>query len=223
MKKLEPGMIVRHRDSEDIPEFYWVATSDKTIRPLGSRTCTTCSVEEQVLVGRLPPNELDATKWDGRYKLPILKPLPPASCFEVLADNTVLPNPKEKSSMFKFLKWSGKWASIFVLFSAISNPTSVWEAARDWWTAPTALELGDWVKVRTCDSCNKAVDEETMLCPKCGEEKFSEKKGQSLWEPTLANIDAEDKAWSIRGYVYEDGSTSLVPGHWIIPEREVEL
>lgn len=125
--------------------------------------------------------------------------------------------PRPMSFFAKALKATPKYTALFVLFSALSSPVTYWESAKEWWNAPTQLELGDWTKVTSCDACSHVGSFDTGMCPKCGGEEFSTRKAQALqeyetpfwtWQP----------ASGIRGYVFEDGSASLEPGNWELPE-----
>jgi len=123
-----------------------------------------------------------------------------------------------------------KYAALFAVFSILSNPVTTWNSVQEWWTALTALTLGNWVRVTTCDSCRHAISnsaERTALCPRCGGESFTERKAQQLldlrgeadWSTPLVFFG--DRRASVSGHAFPDGTVTTVPGHWIVPEREV--
>lgn len=124
--------------------------------------------------------------------------------------------------MFRIAKTLAKPVMYTAIAALCLNLNTIKDHAVEWWSAPTTLELGDWTRVRSCDTCNAASDATTTLCRQCGGETFTERKGQSLWEPTWAWSDRDDQIESIRGYVFQDGTATVVPGHWVIPEREVK-
>lgn len=137
----------------------------------------------------------------------------------ILADSTPISpkgDPMSKPRLRK-TKWCAKYATIITLASLIS-PVAVWNHAKDWWTSPTVLELGDWTKIRACDGCDHVTD--ASICPSCGGEKFSEKKAQTLREPGMFGGHSDD---SIRGYKFPDGTEKLAPGIWETPARRVRV
>lgn len=113
------------------------------------------------------------------------------------------------------------------------NAVSIRDAAVSWWTAPTALNLGNWVRVVVCESCNHVVDSpptsavETLkalrtVCPSCGGEQFSERKARTLWstdwEPSASLL---GNTQHIRGYQFEDGTTTLIDStEWVLPGKD---
>ena len=138
---------------------------------------------------------------------------------------------KKGSRMLKFLKFSPKFGAFVVAAWLCGNTTTVKDFVVEWWNAPTALELGDWVKVYSCDSCARVhllsdhgkleISEDTTsaegMCPSCGGETFSLKKAQHLLSDTWYNAPTR------RGYAFKDGSVSLEPGEWKVPERTIKL
>lgn len=127
------------------------------------------------------------------------------------------------STVVRFAKtrWLAKYASIFVLFSALSNPMEIWNGAKEWWTAPTALELGDWTRVRSCDGCNTVATTATGdMCKKCGGETFTDRKAQALGRGTMS---WSENIGELKGYIFQDGTHTLEPGHWTVPERVVTV
>jgi hypothetical protein len=63
------------------------------------------------------------------------------------------------------------------------------------------------------------------MCPSCGGEEFSMKKAQALWESHYywkKHVKGGTGECN-RGYVFSDGSVSLKPGNWVVPERVVKL
>lgn len=115
-----------------------------------------------------------------------------------------------------------------VLYTAIAalclNLNTIKDTAVEWWTAPTALELGDWLKVNTCTTCNRVRTKgDGSLCPKCGEEGHETRKAQNLvTEKTFFGISYAPPSLKTHGYVFADGTVVTDPGHWVIPEREVK-
>ena len=124
--------------------------------------------------------------------------------------------------MFKTAaKFTGKWAAIITLLSFIPSPIAMWNSAHEWWTAPTQLQLGDWVHVNVFDT-GHATSESVTICPKSGSTEFTVKKAQPLWEDR--GFWCNGTRWKIRGYAFEDGSHTPLPvGNWTLPERDVEV
>ena len=123
-------------------------------------------------------------------------------------------SPKKGRPMFKFLAKP-------VLYTAIAalclNLNTIKDSTIEWWNAPTALELGDWVRVHSCDTCHSVTPnlDPKQLCPKCGGETFSSRKAQKLLRDDWID-------YGLRGHIFADGTVSVAPGHWVIPEREVK-
>jgi len=118
------------------------------------------------------------------------------------------------------VKFLGKYAAIFAAFTFLTSPAETVDKIKAWWTAPVALELGDWVKIRTCDSC-RTVSSDGVICRQCGGEKFSERKAQTLFEDHWNWQRDHSRQVRIRGHIFEDGTRTLEPGNWLLPEIEV--
>lgn len=104
-----------------------------------------------------------------------------------------------------------------VLTAALNGP-AIYHSAVDWWTAPTQLELGDWTKIVACDDCGAVND--GSICRKCGGECFSEKKGQNLFEASWQCSHEGGCANTTNGYLFPDGTYTLDPGYWRLPNGE---
>ena len=129
---------------------------------------------------------------------------------------------KKGPSMFSLLKLVPKAAPwLLVGYLSVANYSS---DVYDWWTGPTQLELGDWVQVTTCDACQHAVPAASPLCPDCGGEAFTARKGQALMRPASFRdgpIPILMRPLPV-GHAFPDGTTSLPPGNWTVPERTVK-
>jgi hypothetical protein len=130
-----------------------------------------------------------------------------------------------KGAFMSKSKVFGKYAALFVLFSALSNPTDIWQGAKDWYTAPTQLELGDWTRVTSCKDCSAVVPKVDVggaganippaICPKCGGEDFEQRKAQVIRQ--AAKWDGRSGDGFHRGYRFADGTTTVEPGNWEMP------
>ena len=133
---------------------------------------------------------------------------------------THLYSPKKGPRMFRIIKCLAKPVLYTAIAALCLNLNTIKDSAVEWWNAPTALELGDWIKVQSCDNCNRVkLTGEGLMCPKCGEEDFSNHKAQKLQWNAIWGTAYNPR---IEGYIFADGTVVTEPGHWIIPEREVQ-
>jgi hypothetical protein len=129
---------------------------------------------------------------------------------------TPMSDPAKVGLLMRGLKSSPKYLVFFVLFSVLSSPIENYNSAKEFLTAPSALETGEWTRVTACDGCDKVADAENaetltvtgFVCPDCGGEAFSDRKAKKLMQDSLW-------PWSdatVRGYQFDDGDVTVDPG-----------